>query len=676
MAAGLAVRLWGISDRLPDPALGLNPMIGDTTVDEGDRRAMLYAWEMWQGGTRPLDLNPRTGDWPGLPFYVTLGLQLLYRGYDSLAHGSATAEEFARHVAQNPAGMFLFARFFNALVGVLTLFLTYRLGSRLGGRTVGLIAACLLTFTPFHIFISQRVADPNLLALAFVLLASIQLVGGDGKRRVRGCAIAGAMIGLAGACKYVPLALDFLLVLACLDRAEGSLRVRWRPLAAGLLASALAFALASPFTLLDWSAKAQDLQLQRGRLLGEWVGQSESTISLPTYLIHTLPHMLGWPAYLLSIAGSVLLLVDRRRRGWIVALTPVTLLLPTGLLAVAQERFMAPALGSLIVAAAMAVAGTASWAARRFTTTSAATSRVVAATALFFPLAISLTWGAPEYLRTREASGRPDTRHLAHGWIEASIPRTEPIAMDLYGPEFNAEAEGRLSLVWPFLASQTGYVRAAYHPEWLDGLRYYVTSGEVGRRFEAAADRYPREAAFHRWIRSHGRLAWSTDSVAASGPSIEVWALPDGISDQEQRDRLWEEARREPMYELRLAHWCRDMAMIFLKRDQYARAAEWAARGLTIRNRAFRKDLFETVALALVRLGRSSEAVTAAREGLSEFPESAFLHLDDAMALEALSRREEAIAEYRAALRQSPTPGASRLIQGLLDRLEASRPRR
>jgi tetratricopeptide (TPR) repeat protein len=129
------------------------------------------------------------------------------------------------------------------------------------------------------------------------------------------------------------------------------------------------------------------------------------------------------------------------------------------------------------------------------------------------------------------------------------------------------------------------------------------------------------------------------------------------------------------MYELRLAHWCRDMAMIFLKRDQYARAAEWAARGLTIQNRVFRKDLFETFALALVRLGKSSEAVTEARQGLSEFPESPFLHLDDAMALEALSRREEAIAEYRAALRQSPTPGASRLIQGLLDRLEASRPR-
>ena len=672
MTAALAVRIWGIADRLPDPTLGLNPIVGDTSVDEGDRRAMLYAWEMWQGGTRPLDLNPRTGDWPGLPFYATLGAQVLYRAYDSLAHGAATAQEFARHVARDPAGMFLFARFLNALLGVLTVFLTYLLGSRLGGRQVGLVAALLLAFTPFHILISQRVSDPNLLALAFVLLASILLVGGGEEHRARTSGIAGAMIGLAGACKYVPLALNFLLAIACIDRARGAaLRVRWRPLAAGLLASLLAFALASPYTLLDWSAKARDMQLQRGRLLGEWVGLSESSVSLPTYLVRTLPHMLGWPVYLLSIAGSALLLVDRRRRGWIVALTPLVLLLPTGLLALAQERFMAPALGSLIVAAAFAIVRAAAWSTQRFH----APSRAVAAAALVVPIAVTFAWAAPEYLRTREALRLPDTRHLAHRWIETSIPRTEPIAMDLYGPEFNAEEEGRLSLVWPFLATQAEYVRAAYHAEWLDGLRYYVTSEEIGRRFEAAADRYPAEAAFHRWIRSRGRLAWSTDSVTASGPRIEVWALPDRISDPEQRVRLWDEARRQPMYDLRLAHWCRDMATIFLKQDRYSRAAEWAARGLTVRDRAFRRDLFETLALAQVRLGRPSEAVTAAREGSSEFPESPLLHLDCAMALEALSRSDEAIVEYRAALRQSPTPGASKLIQGLLTRLEGSRPR-
>ncbi len=676
MIVALAVRLWGIADRLPDPTLGLNPIIGDSSVDEGDRRAMSYAWEMWHGGTHALDLNPRTGDWPGLPFHVTLGLQFLYRTCYSIAHGGVTAEGFARHVAADPAGMFLFARFFNALIGVLTIFLTYRLGALLGGRRLGFISALLLTFNPFHILISQRVADPNLLALMFVLFAAILLVGEGKEHGWRVPATAGAMIGLAGASKYVPLVLILVLVLANIDRTEGhsprALRIRWRGMAVGLLASLLAFSLASPYTLLDWSAKTQDLQLQRGRLLGEWVGLSESGVSLPTYLVRTLPHMLGWPSYLLSVAGCALLFA-RRPRGWVVPLIPVVLLLPTGLLAVAQERFMAPALGSLIVAAAYTIVRTASWWKERFAAPAGA-ARVVTATALMLPMAVSIVWTAPEYLRTREALRLPDTRHLAHRWIEASIPRSEPIAVDLYGPEFNPERGGRLALLWPFLATQAVYVRAAYHPEWLDGLRYYVTSEEIFRRFVAAADRYPDEVAFHRWIRSRGTLVWTTDSKAASGPRIDVWTLPERISDREQRDRLWDEALRKPMYELRLAHWCRDMGMVFLKRDQYARAEEWATRGLTVRDRAFRKDLFETLALAQVRLGRASEAAATARAGLNDFPESPFLHLDYAMALEALSRRDEAIVEYRAALRFSSNASAAKMIQTLLARLEGPRP--
>ncbi len=172
-------------------------------------------------------------------------------------------------------------------------------------------------------------------------------------------------------------------------------------------------------------------------------------------------------------------------------------------------------------------------------------------------------------------------------------------------------------------------------------LRYYVTSQEVGRRFEAAADRYPDEAAFHRWIRSRGTLVWTTDSVRAAGPRIEVWSLPERISDPEQRDRLWEEARRKPMYELRLAHWCRDLAMIFLKRDQYARAEEWAARGLTIGGRNFRQDLLETLALARVRLGKPSEAAETARAGVTEFPRASLLHLDYARTTRWLTLRSQ-----------------------------------
>src|SRR5687767_7438181 len=72
------LRLWGIHDRLPDPTLGIN-VLEDSAVEETDRTTMGRAWSLWSGGNKNLDLNPHTGGWPALSFYVTLGIQWLYR---------------------------------------------------------------------------------------------------------------------------------------------------------------------------------------------------------------------------------------------------------------------------------------------------------------------------------------------------------------------------------------------------------------------------------------------------------------------------------------------------------------------------------------------------------------------------------------------------------------------
>src|SRR5258705_13793982 len=136
--------------------------------------------------------------------------------------------------------------------------------------------------------------------------------------------------------------------------------LRWKAIGASILGAALACCIASPYTLLDWAHKSHSLTTQRGRLTSEWVGLSQSTLSLPTYLTRTFPEMLGWPVYLLAILGTVLLF-RHRPRGWVVAAVPWLLLLPTGFMALAQDRFMAPAIGSLILAAAFA----AGWCASR-----------------------------------------------------------------------------------------------------------------------------------------------------------------------------------------------------------------------------------------------------------------------------------------------------------------------
>ena len=649
LALALGLRLWGVSDRLPDPTLGVNPIVGNTAVDEGDRRAMDVAWRMWRGGAVPLDLNPKTGDWPGLPFYLTLKTQVLYRAYDSLAHGADTTP-FGARMERDPRGMFHLARILDALVGTLTVLLVYLIGRTLAGRSLGLIAAAILALNPFHILSSQRVWDPNLLALLFLLLATLALVREPSVKR---SAFAGAMTGLAAACKYIPIVFLAIVALANVERRQGTWRVRVTSIAAATIAAIVAFFITSPYTFLDWTNKSRSFAMQRGRLLNEWVGLTRSPFSLPTYLTSTFPGMLGWPAYFLAIAGLVLLFA-KRPRGWIVAATPILLLLPTGSMALAQERFMLPALGALVLAAAFALTRLREWKGR------------APAIAL---LALAVAWSLPSYVRTRQALHRPDTRTLANRWITTNIPPQEPMAIEVYGPEF-AETSQRNGLIWPFLATQAAYVRGAYNPAWLDGLRYYVASSEVGRRFEAAAARYPVEAGFRRWLAQHGRVVWSSESSHASGPTIEVRALPDSISTRAEREAAWAEVVRAPMYAQRLQRWCLEMATLFRKVNRFDDAVEWAARGLTIPNPESRQALYGELVVSQVRDGQLVDAETNARSGLREFPSAALIHVGLAMALEQQGRAKEAIAEYGNALRLGRNPVGNRILQAEIDRLQ------
>jgi tetratricopeptide (TPR) repeat protein len=674
LGIALAIRLWGIHDRLPDSSLGIN-VLDDSVVEETDRTTMGRAWIMWRGGAK-FDPNPHTGGWPALSFYLTLFLQYLYKLYYSFTTGGTTAQ-FQAHVVGTGAGpMFLYARVVGALIGALTIYLTYRIGALTVGRTAGLLAGVFLAANTLHVLTSQHVSDPNLLALLFVLLATPPLLrvveGGSVRDSVR----AGAMIGLAGACKYVPLILGVPLALAHLGlgrRKAGAERVK-RPsifkskaLWAGLLAILAALLVATPFLFIDWKRTVIDIVDQRQALFSDWVGQTVFPISLPTYLAVTLPHAMGWPAYLLGLAGMVLLWRGGRVTRTLVWI-PALVVLVNGMLKSPQERYILVALPFLHIGAAFALVRAAAWAKARIPALAREGPAGSVAPALL--AAVAIAWPLPELVATRHQLSLPDSRHLARRWVNQNLDPRKAAAVELYGPVF-AEKE-RTFVVWPFLATDAAYVRAAYDHAWLDGLGYYITSGEIGRRFETAAGRYPYEAAFHSWIQTHANRAWTSDSKTVSGPRIDVWLLPEHISTREERDRLWSEARRNPMYKARLARWCRDLAAAFLKLDQYSRAEEWAVRGLTIPDAGYRRELFETVSLAEARLGKHADAVRAARDGLRDFPDSPLLHLNCAVALEALSRRDEAVAEYRAALRFSPNAQAAQLVRAQIQRLEGT----
>ncbi|HET9950612.1 MAG TPA: glycosyltransferase family 39 protein [Candidatus Eisenbacteria bacterium] len=632
------LRLWGIGDRLPDASLGIN-VVDDTAIEETDRTTVMRSWAMWQGGMKEFDLNPHTGGWPALSFYLTLAIQIFYKAWYGFLHSGVTTAEFAKHVQLDSAGLFLLARIVNATIGILSVALTWRLALPLVGRTGAILAAAFLATNPLHILTSQHISDPNLLALVFVALAAAAMVKVADEGRTRDSVLAGIWIGLAAACKYVPLVLLAPLALAHL---RGG-RWNWRPFA---LAAGLAFVAmfaASPYTFLDWKTTMDAFGVQRRSLFSDWVGQSTFPISLPTYLIASLPKALGWPVYLLSIAGFAGLW---RKGGGArsVALVAIVVVLANGLLRAAQERYLLVAYPMFVLAAAAGLLWLIDLARARLPETARSPRTIV------FVAALAALAPIRDLIEIRQALRQPDSRHEARRWVNAHVGPTKRLAVELYGPVFSDRE--RNIVIWPFFATQAPLVAPAYHAEFLDGVETIVLSGEVSRRFEADSLKYPDEAAYYRWLREHGETIWRSNAEGRklSGPIIEVRALPGGLSTRAERDSLFARLQPKPSGTYRLALWCHDMSLLFSRSGDFQRSEEWALRGLEVGAAKLSPRLYAALALSRLNLADFAGAEEAARLGIADAPRAYALHLYRGLALQRLGRLEESLPELRDAL--------------------------
>jgi len=248
----------------------------------------------------------------------------------------------------------------------------------------------------------------------------------------------------------------------------------------------------------------------------------------------------------------------------------------------------------------------------------------------------------------------PDSRRLVRRWVLDSIDPTDPFGLELYGPVF-PEGE-RAFIIWPFFATQVPLVRSAFHAEFLDGLRYYVASGEISRRFEADSTHYPVETAYYRWLKTNAPIVWRSDPKRMSGPIIEVRKLPSRVSSRAERDRLFATLVPKPVGTSRLGLWCLDMARLFVQQREYDRAAEWARRGIAVGARSMTPRLYVTLCETFLRQGLPDSAEAYARKARGEYPGEYVFREYRGMALEMLERHEEARVELTEALRASGDP--------------------
>ena len=381
LAAGLALRVWGIGFGLPHT--GARP----------DESLLVHRALAVAGG----ELNPGFFNYPSLHIHLLAVLYGLYYLVLRLLGEVGGAQDFLFRFFRDPGGVYLLGRALTAAMGTATLFWVYRTARSIDGKAAGLGAAVLAAGAFLHVrdshFLTVDVPATFWAAGSFAL--AVRHLG-DGRRRT--LVAAAVLAGLSASTKYsTALFLPALLLAARLSPLPWP---RWRTAAVVLSTWGIAFAAGSPFVVLDPHAFWRDLAF-------EWdhFGRGHGLDLGNGWLYHltfSLRHGLGWPLLAASLGGFCWFAVRRRPADLVILAAAAGYFLVAGMGASLFVRYVIPLVPLACVAAACGL----SRAVRGRVTATVAACLLLAAP----PAAVSV---AHDRLLSRT-----DTRVRAASWLE------------------------------------------------------------------------------------------------------------------------------------------------------------------------------------------------------------------------------------------------------------------
>jgi 4-amino-4-deoxy-L-arabinose transferase-like glycosyltransferase len=469
-----ALRLPGLAYGLPFPLL--NP---------DERSIVPRAWELVHDG----GLDPGWYDYPSLLLAVLAPLQL---PFDDPSFGAA--------------------RILAAAIGLGGVAAAWWLGRSAYGAAAGVLAGAACAVSTVHVVYSHMAVTDVLLTTLVTISLALLLTG-----RLEW---AGVAAGLAASAKYpgILLAVPILLV---------GWR-QWRRLGLAAGGAVLAFLVTSPFVVIHAGAAWDDIE--RVQRLGRagWLG-FEDDPATPLAFLDRLWDALG-PFLLVAAAGLALAvseLVLEQHKRW-----------PRGRAAAFQSRFRGVRRGLVLEQHKLADLALASFALLWFAQLLPLNAHhdryvlplvpVLGALAGRLPrlapaalalLVVPLIWSVGE---VRELT-RTDTRVVAHAWIEQNVPADALVAAESSTPSVDPRPTLGLELPGPGRELDPNRDLERLRAR---GADYVLVTGDVADRVLAAADRYPREAAFYGELESASeRVLLVSPGGELAGPWVALYRL-------------------------------------------------------------------------------------------------------------------------------------------------------
>lgn len=392
----LFLRVWGISFGLPG-------------LDHGDETEVVnHALRFGSG-----DLNPHRFQYGSLLQYTLFFFYGLYFCAGYILGWFSGVNHFAIAFIKDPTVFYLLARGFSALLGAATVYITYLLGVRTGGRRVGVLAALFLAVSYQHAVHSHYATVDTALAFLFALATYQSLMVLFYGRLSRYC-MAGFSIGLTLATKLngifalVPFAAAHFLRGGKVFSAE---KLFSRKFWLGLGAVVAGHFIASPYFYIDMPSALSEVASLRSL-------HAASGITLFAYLHKIGTEYWGMPLGILCLAGVFRYLITSDKRIALISLTTAAVFCFASLHRYVEAKYLLYVFPLCAVLGALLLNEVCRRLRRRYLV-------LIALMLVIHPLSLIVRW---DYERAQKSITLESKE-----WIEKNIPVNARILLDNVG---------------------------------------------------------------------------------------------------------------------------------------------------------------------------------------------------------------------------------------------------